>query len=918
MTSEGNREMRETFTRNNPLSSTSTSASIGVAAPNAVQPILALSLPMTRSSFNPLLSNLESVRTTMSEEELLQRTHWATGEDAYLREDIRFRKTPWGRWMRSEDFLANDAIIYWLHAEGRSVISLEKAWERGDAVFNRRCVFCSADPRFVMHDEMLCLAAGELSRSSGEEFEPDDAEKYVTHLPLTTLRAAAASHPAGEWGRAAQEQTIDSLGWVRVTLPGKRLNNRMFVAEIQGHSMDDGKSGLVDGAMAVFELWPSGSKQNMIVLVRGAFHDPETGSYAVKKYVADERDADGLHHRVVLASLHPDKQRYPDIVLDPSHDHAITVVAKVVRALSLGEMERRSRPARQKGRRILDGQQGLELHGALLSKRIASFFGAAPISVNDEAAVEEGHGGWLARLVCFEAAAGGVFVEIGPLVGLPAFVKKVRLVGQGGWDSIILAGNARERVARVAPRPGSGPWRWEAVGFEEEQDLGLEKIALPAIESGTPTVFCVDAAGVGQLAYGRQLSLGRTYRILLGPEVARPTLGEEVCDGYRVWTIGPSALADPVVRDELETIGLAVGGAHPGLEWAISQPAAWRTNERGESYPVFEDGAEVFVRVRGVVLDVGESATMFLHGPGRTEGLPITEDGTVSLGKLAAGRFACALSHSHTTVPLATLVFEVAQQATQHVASKWAIDAPGGVPSLQVAAPPGWPVTFRWSVLHEDWLATLHADDNGSVDLERVVALAIDRGRREPVADLVVDLGELGSSKIACDGRLPLDGRRDRLAVLWSQHAALVTGRVGEWMTLIPFWFEPVTLLFGYRMEPFGAGVLDSLGANEVWRALGLAAWRLTVDERTWDGIVRSTSRVLVLTRDVETTLRSAREWMDRACTEGNVRDAVVTDGVYWTAVRRGVGLKRRIWNVQEVIEHGLLDKMLAELGEGL
>ena len=130
---------------------------------------------------------------------------------------------------------------------------------------------------------------------------------------------------------------IETLGWVRVTLPGRRLNDRMFIAAVEGHSMDDGKSGLVDGGYAVFELWPSGTKQNLSVLVRGSFSDPETGNYAVKKYVADERDEYGRHNAISLVSLNPNKERYPNIELQPEDDDDITVVAKVVKALSTDE-----------------------------------------------------------------------------------------------------------------------------------------------------------------------------------------------------------------------------------------------------------------------------------------------------------------------------------------------------------------------------------------------------------------------------------------------------------------------------------------------------------------------------------------------------------------------------------------------------
>lgn len=268
--------------------------------------------PTERRSFDPLLARLADSPTTLSERELLEATHWNLCEDARLREDVRFRETPWGRWMRAEDLIANDATYRWLHAERRSAMSVEAALQRASELFGRRCVICPDDPRFVLRHDDVCLVASELSSAPVVNAEIGDLEKYTTHLPLHSLKAAAASEPAGQWGPAAQEQAIETLGWVRVSLPGRRLNDRMFVAQVEGHSMDDGKSGLVDGGYAVFELWPSGTHQALNVLVRGAFHDPETGSYAVKKFVADQRDEHGRHHRVALVSLNPDKQRYPD------------------------------------------------------------------------------------------------------------------------------------------------------------------------------------------------------------------------------------------------------------------------------------------------------------------------------------------------------------------------------------------------------------------------------------------------------------------------------------------------------------------------------------------------------------------------------------------------------------------------------
>lgn len=871
---------------------------------------------MTRASFDALVTRLAQSPKTFSERELLQPSHWSLGEDARLREDLRFRETPWGRWMLSEDLVANDAVYRWLHAEKRGSVALDVVLKRASQVFGRRCVFCAEDPRFVLRHDQIHLAASELSRQPVIEGEVGDLEKYTTHLPLHSLKAAAASEPAGQWGPRAQEQAIETLGWVRVTLPGRRLNDRMFIAAIEGQSMDDGKSGLADGGYAVFELWPSGSRQHSNVLVRGAFRDPETGSYAVKKYVADQRDAEGRHKKVSLVSLNPDKERYPDIELAPEDDDAITVVATVVQSLSTDDYERRPKSKRRVGRRNITGPEGLSQQATRLGRRLASFFDGASPDEEDDDTSEATTSGWQSRLVCLEVAAGGLQLEIGPLDGLPPFVKKLRVVGDSGWDAFVLAANARTRQGRTPVGPGTGPWRWEAVGFEGEQDLGLDRLALDALDPGAVIVFRVDAGGVGQRSKTTTLALGQAYRLLLAPNVGDPSLGIGLDNGWRLWSIDLATQLPASSREALASLGLNLGEAWPRLEWALLPPAAWQTNSRGDSYPVFDAGAEVFVSVNGVSVEEGDTAMLFLHGPNGTERSALPANGVVSLGTLAPGRWACALLHPRAAVQSTTLVFEVAEQATQHVAATCTATALTGLSSLEVTSPPGWPVVLRWRVLHDDTLTTVYAADDGAVDLDRVKSLTEARARRTRIADLIVDFGELGRRSIPHDRRALVDQVREGLAALWQQRSGLVQIRSGAWMTLLPTWFGPVTSLFGYGLEPLADG---SLSKVEPDAPHGLAAWRLTVDERIMGAITRSPSRVLVLTTDLDAVLNTARDWIDRACSEAQVRDALVTDGVRWTTHRRGNHFSRTIWNIGESIgDRRVLESMLGDLGEGV
>jgi len=874
---------------------------------------------MIRGSFDALVASLADSATTLSERELLQPSHWSLGEDARLREDLRFKVSPWGRWMLAENLVVNDAIYGWLHAERRSSVPLETALKRAADLLRRRCTFCAADPRFVLRDDLVHLAASELSRQPVVEDEVGDLEKYTTHLPLHSLKAAAASEPAGEWGPIAHEQAIETLGWISVTLPGRRLNDRMFIAEIEGQSMDDGKSGLMDGSYAVFELWPSGTKQAQNVLVRGAFRDPETGSYAVKKYVADQRDAEGRHNKVSLVSLNPDKERYPDIELQPEQDDDLTVVAKVVQALSTDDYERRPKPMRRAGRRNLTGHEGLDEQSSKLGRRIASFFDGVALDDEDEDTNETADTGWQARLVCLDVEAGGLHLELCPLEGLPPFVKKLRIVG-GGAERIVLAANARTMQTRVAVAPNAGPWHWEAVGFEDEQDLGLEQLAYAELASSGPIVFRVDAQGVGQLTQSMTLALGQSYRLLLPPHTGTANLGTELVagpgGGWRLWSLDLAAQPSLHTRETLTSIGLNVGDARPRLTWALEPATAWRTNVRGETYPLFESGTELFVDVSGVSVDEGESMMLFVHGPACTERLAMSANGLVSLGAPTTGRWACALMHSRTSVPTETLLFEVECYASNHVDAAWTVAAPKGLASLEVKAPPGWPIAFRWKVLSEQNLATLYADDDGTVELDNVHALIESRARRTRLADLVVDVGELGRHRVAHERRASVQDVRKELTDLWRQRAGLVQSRVGAWLQLLPAWFEPVTTLLGYALEPLPE---DALSTKENETALGLAAWRLTVDERTTDEIVRAPSRVLVLTTEVDAALRDHRAWIDSACVAAKVREAIVTDGIRWTTHRKGDRqLKQRAWDLDAAIDIGNVDDMLNDLAEGM
>ena len=877
----------------------------------------------TRNSFDPLLKRAESSRLSFHEEELLRDTHWDLGEDARLREDIRFRRTPWGRWIPARIYLANDTLLAQLHREPGGTPSLEQTLRDLERVVHRRCAFCAGDPRFVLEEDSLRLAASELTNQPLLEAEVGDLEKYVTHLPVHGLRAAAASLPAGEWGSGAlQEEVIETLGWLRVSV-GRTLNRRMFVAQIEGQSMDDGRSGLVDGGYAVFELWPSGTRQLLNVLVRGAFSDPDTGSYAVKKYVADQRDEEGRHRRIALVSLNPDKERYPDIELETASDEDVTVVARVVQALLADQFARRPRPVRRPGRRDLRSSESVAEIAADLEAQSERFFEALP--GEDEADDEAERSSWSAQLVCLEAEAGGLHFEVGPLVGLWSFVKQLRVRGNS-WEAFALASNLRLRPVRIAVPPGTGPWRWEAVGFEDDPDIDFSALASPALPVDAPVAFRVDAAGVGRQVASRVLSTGQYYRLLLSDRIksmlTRKPPATPSLPGWQIWDVDLSSPATPELQGHVRDLGFEVGQSQVQLDWALVQPVGWRTSPRGAPYPCFLANPPPVLSVGGPEIDADGAASLFLFGPNGHDVLQLPEGAQrlVQLRDLYPGRYSATVLHDRTGIAPERTYFEVLAALPEGPPSHWeiviggeAVSTPSGsvaeVPTkdlseldpsaplpdaqaFRVVAPPGWPVRVWWRELAEDFVLSTNADLEGTVDTNAVLAATRDRRMRRTVADMVLDFGELGATVLRHERRPTPDTIRYRVEELVTTRGSAVQRLAAAYAELLPLWFGPICSVLGYDVEP--VDFPETAEAPE-----HVAAFRLLHTERFGASIERHPTRILLVVEDLTGPPSEALlTWLDRLCASERLLDALISDGIRWTAHRRTARLAPRVWDL--------------------
>ncbi len=181
-----------------------------------------------------------------------------------LEEDIRARAAEWG----AERYLA----------------SLEDSLSNTVRVGERHAVPVDSFTRV-------------LDRIYSEQVEPLEVKRFVTHLPLYTLRAAA--------GRLGEEMETAEEDWVRAP-EGLRLDTNLFVAHVVGRSMEP---RIPDGSLNLFRFHPVGSRQGKILLVErfGAFD--ETARYTVKRYASQKvqtGEDEWRHERIRLEPLNPE------------------------------------------------------------------------------------------------------------------------------------------------------------------------------------------------------------------------------------------------------------------------------------------------------------------------------------------------------------------------------------------------------------------------------------------------------------------------------------------------------------------------------------------------------------------------------------------------------------------------------------
>lgn len=861
-----------------------------------------------KSDFDPVVARYAKEVFSFTEEEALADLLWAKGEDAYLREDIRFRPTPWGRWMLADHYLANESVYRAFHREERSEQSLAELLTEISQEIGRLCAFCLGDPRFESDGNNIRLSEAELSNSPRVE-EASELERYKTHLPLHTLHAVAASAPAGEWGSQRQEDLIETLGWIRVNLPGRGINERMFIARIKGHSMDNGRNGLRDGAYAVFELEPVGERSGTDVLVRGSFSDPEFGSYTIKRYQGEPRDANRERREIRLISLNPDKDRYPDIVLTAEDASDFQVIAKLVTPLDPTQFARRPKPPKPRRIRFrdLDSEQGRQRIERDLNHALENFFereaGKRPDATD--------RSGWAARLVCLDAEADSLHVETDPLGGFPSFVKTLQLCADEERQTVI-ASNLRHRVWRIKIPPSMTGYHWEAPGFEDIIGDDLSRLHVAGLSAERVTVFRNGADGIGRLLSGNTLSPGQSYRLVLPPGLTPENSGDTlpIGTGWRLWELDLPGMVPPGLRDSLANLGLSLAKAAPRLEWVLAPPVSYRSNPAGESYPVFDEGDDAILKVCGIEVTEPGDMALFVAGTGSfvSLDLPPGDEWWLRMPNLPTGSYIVEAAHRNTAIQRIRLPFRVDSVDSPLPSCRWSLEIGGdsllpddlGVidcmrdfrpvpvdpeqeerqpPVLQ--GPPCRRVDVYWDDSNRRWLGAAYIDSAGALDLFDAFPILVDLISRSSFALMELDLGEMGLARVAHRRLLDVDELAGALRGLHERKAASAKQLRGQFSLLRSLWLDELLSHLYHGISELNGEELDGLPTES-----GGAV--IVVEKRLREGnrIIRQPQRIVVIAPTEESVLNAESSGLyrlaDEACNRTGLRDAVITDGFVW------------------------------------
>ena len=227
------------------------------------------------------------------------------------RDELHFRLR------RDLDTLADEEDLEVLSALGDDLS--RKAGEMGSESLLRYCEeTLSGTIRVTNRETVMVEDFGRAIERLYRHHVRSNVLEFRTHLPRYSLRVAA--------GKFLENEEISAQGWVE-TPEGLRLTPDMFVAQIEGHSMEP---LIPNGSLCVFRAGVAGSRQGRLVLVEN-LETTGNNRYTVKRYLSEKlQDEEGwMHARIRLESLNPE---YPSWDLDPEEEK-YRIIAEFVSVL---------------------------------------------------------------------------------------------------------------------------------------------------------------------------------------------------------------------------------------------------------------------------------------------------------------------------------------------------------------------------------------------------------------------------------------------------------------------------------------------------------------------------------------------------------------------------------------------------------
>lgn len=883
---------------------------------------------VTNPVFDWLVERLARERLSVEERVIL--AAMKTGADEIsLRDDCRFRRTPYGRWILADRYLANEPLFDYLNNSPVPIASLEHWLDRFDHQAGVHSAFCSADPRFVLTGSGVRLAMKELSDAPLIEGVVEEVAQFVTHLPLLSMSDALCGYaepsPGDDILALDDSSTRQPIGWIRVDLPTP-LNPRMFIVRIEDDSMLGESDGVGKCDYAVFSWQTRETAEDQMVLVRGVNGLNGEGFYYL-------RMVRRVGARITLEPLNQDRACYPLVVLNEDDGDHLEVVAGLNYRLKPSMYARAPRGLLSKD----DCRTQLRQVRQLVDL-VEKFF--RPSNDDDGAGAAE----MRARVICREPGPGCLQIELGPYPSFPSFIKQLRLQGDGWVKEVGLEGIRKKRVNVTVP-PWSTHLTWQMVDAVLDGLIDLASLAVEGLPTDRVTVFKLDQDEVGRLVKGKRLVLTESYRILIPPgrlaTLAVPPPVVPIDGGWSVWSLEEMATANRMLLvEQLTELDLELREEAIDLDFVIVPPAEWCRMSGGGAYPRFltKTGAVVsLARSKANVAD--ELKLLLLSTAGyRFQTIPVGSPPLLRLTELQPGRYGIELSARDRGLDAKRVYFEMVEDLPNYpqagcriaLGGKWIdleaggalvqppadlrqLKGPGGGKAplmLEIEAPPGWPLTVYWRSASLESLYRAHADLNGGYDIGAILAATERRRDQQRVGELILDLRELGRVVLRHQHQTDVGAINEALTKLVIDHAPVVRRSRGEYLTTIPLWFAPVLALLGYS-----SAECPTPAVLENGRVL-----RLIHEELTPRGYEKRVTRLIFLLKDLPTEPDPhLQRQMDQILAREGQRDSLLSDGLRWGTRRFQSTLPVKVRDLEWIIDEqeDFLD-FLREVGEGI